>query len=283
MNITFLIGNGLDLGLGLKTQYEDFYDSYCKNTDGDNENIIAFKSLLASWNKNKETKIIDWSDFERAFGQHSIDFTIEQKNLYLERFEDFVYKFNEYLEKEEGTLEYQDVETIAKTMKNAVSQYYYVRKGDKHEIQEAVNHYNGKTTVNFVSFNYTHSVDKCATIFKESLKNDVSLGVGNIVHIHGYIDSNMIMGVNDASQITNPDFAKDNDILKEIVKPIQNTEIKSRYESMLIDVINASHIICIYGMSLGETDKKWWDMISKWLTANNLRHLLILVLLIVIF
>lgn len=28
MNITFLIGNGFDINLGLKTRYVDFYDFY---------------------------------------------------------------------------------------------------------------------------------------------------------------------------------------------------------------------------------------------------------------
>ena len=30
LNITFLIGNGFDIGLGLKTRYKDFYKYYCK-------------------------------------------------------------------------------------------------------------------------------------------------------------------------------------------------------------------------------------------------------------
>lgn len=30
MNITFLMGNGFDIGIGMPTQYEDFYEEYCK-------------------------------------------------------------------------------------------------------------------------------------------------------------------------------------------------------------------------------------------------------------
>ena len=36
MNITFIIGNGFDLGLGLKSSYEDFYNEYCVVTENDN-------------------------------------------------------------------------------------------------------------------------------------------------------------------------------------------------------------------------------------------------------
>ena len=44
MNITFLLGNGFDIGLGMPTRYEDFYKEYCKivtGEDGDTENIIG--------------------------------------------------------------------------------------------------------------------------------------------------------------------------------------------------------------------------------------------------
>ena len=46
MNITFLIGNGFDIGLGMPTRYEDFYEHYCKvitGENGDSNNIVEFK------------------------------------------------------------------------------------------------------------------------------------------------------------------------------------------------------------------------------------------------
>ena len=39
-------------------------------------------------------------------------------------------------------------------------------------------------------------------------------------------------------------------------------------------IINQSKIICIYGMSLGETDKKWWKLIGQWI--RRLEHYLII-------
>lgn len=43
MQITFLIGNGFDIGIGLKTRYEDFYKEYCIIRENDNDNIKNFK------------------------------------------------------------------------------------------------------------------------------------------------------------------------------------------------------------------------------------------------
>ena len=83
MNITFLLGNGFDIGLGLETGYENFYDEYSVILSTDNKNINSFKTMLKNRNLDEKKKIIDWSDFEKAFGQHSKDFAIEDKNQYI--------------------------------------------------------------------------------------------------------------------------------------------------------------------------------------------------------
>lgn len=36
MNVTFLIGNGFDINLGLDTRYSDFYPYFIKNASSDN-------------------------------------------------------------------------------------------------------------------------------------------------------------------------------------------------------------------------------------------------------
>lgn len=276
MHITFLIGNGFDIGIGLKTQYEDFYKKYCVVKEDDNYNIRSFKEMLQKRDSEELLKIIDWADFEIAFGKHSEDFTITEKELYVERFEDFVFKFNAYLEAEEAAVDYTDENAIVETMKTAVTTYFHIRDGDKVEIQELYNKLTDKRVYNFISFNYTRSIDNCARILANKLKSDNNRMVGKIAHIHGYIDLNMIMGVNDASQIANPDFAQDLDVISEIVKPQQNIDARTRYENEVSSIINSSHIICVYGMSIGVTDKKWWNIISTWLSGSPLRKVVIL-------
>lgn len=46
MNVTFLIGNGFDLGIGLKTAYADFYGIYCMPHQGDSPAVVKFKSEI---------------------------------------------------------------------------------------------------------------------------------------------------------------------------------------------------------------------------------------------
>lgn len=284
MNITFFIGNGFDIGLGLKTKYTDFYREYCADTTGDDTNIAAFKSVLEKWTRcnekdntqDAENKIEDWSDFEKAFGEHSSDSSIFDNTSYTARFEDFVTKFNLYLENEEKKVDYSDADNIAKVMKSGVTTYYHIRRGDRLKIEQRYNQIGGQSTYNFITFNYTRTIDRCANILKNSIKNETGRAVGSVVHIHGYVDENMIMGVNDISQITNEKFAKDPLVSGEIIKPTQNAECRTNYESEAIPIIDRSNIICIYGMSIGDTDKKWWQHIFKWLSGDNGRYLVIL-------
>lgn len=277
MNITFLIGNGFDIGLGLNTRYENFYEEYTNIKSTDNKNINSFKTMLRNRNLDNQKRIIDWSDFEKAFGQHSQDFTINQKSDYIERFEDFVVNFNSYLENEEKRLDFSNTSLIAKTMDTAVTTYYHIRTADREFIQAI---YDSNTTqpkyYNFISFNYTKSTDECARIFKKYLSSNNMRDVGKVIHIHGFIEENMIMGVNDASQIINDDFANDKEVIKEIVKPQQNSDVRANYEKNVMDTIDRSTIICIYGMSIGETDKKWWSYIAQWLSKSDKRALVIL-------
>lgn len=276
MNITFLMGNGFDIGLGLQTGYGSFYEKYCKLNGKENDNIREFKIMLANRQKDKVKRVIDWSDFEKAFGQHSSDFTIDRKWDYIERFEDFVISFNEYLEDEEKWADFSDTDRIVKKMNAGVTTYFHIRPEDRETIQQIYNSTSGNRIYNFASFNYTKSVDRCAEILKQHLRNNANRDVGKIVHVHGYIEENMIMGVNDPSQITNPEFANDPDVIKELVKPRQNVDIRYNYDKQLTELINASDIICVYGMSIGETDKKWWKCIAEWLSKKEKRALVIL-------
>lgn len=273
MNITFLLGNGFDIGLGLKTRYEDFYRVYQNSKQGDNQNIREFKGVLQK--RNKENQIIDWSDFEKAFGEHSCDFTEGQEFDYLDRFKDFLEKFNAYLEEENSVADYSDANYIGESMLKGVTEYFHIRDGSKNEILQR---YHGTDRVyNFISFNYTNSVDKCTEVFSDYLDgNPNHRSVGRVVHLHGYIEKNMILGVNDKTQIKNEAFANNPKVANILVKPKQNNILKTTYDTKAENIIDTSDIICIYGMSIGETDKYWWDYISKWLLKSKNHALVVL-------
>lgn len=66
MNITYLIGNGFDLNLGLETKYTDFIKVY-KNQVMSDKKIEDFRWRVAA-------NLALWSNAELAFGKCTKDF-----------------------------------------------------------------------------------------------------------------------------------------------------------------------------------------------------------------
>lgn len=267
MNVTFLIGNGFDLGIGLKTTYLDFYNVYCKTTMEDSWGIKRFKSELQDNYEN-------WSDFEAAFGEYASN--LYNSGQYLEMFEDFVIKFSDYLKNEEKNFDSSKIEFIQKSMKKALVSYYDIRPEDKEQLLRLIG--SNKVYFDFVSFNYTRCLDTCLRILCKQVNYDDQIKgyISNVVHVHGYTEDNMIMGVNDISQIKNSGFSENLDVTEEIVKPLQNQVIRMNFDNRATRIIKGSSIICVYGMSIGVTDKKWWKLIMDWLQENSARHLIVL-------
>ena len=94
MNILYLIGNGFDLNLNLKTSYKDFYNFILeKNNEKDLAIVAKFKNEI----KNKPT---NWSDLELELGKFTAeidsiedannlhDYLIDKLSSYLKLIED---------------------------------------------------------------------------------------------------------------------------------------------------------------------------------------------------
>lgn len=275
MQITFLIGNGFDIGLGLKTRYTEFYKEYISTTENDSKNIKKFKQELTEFQSNPQSQIIDWSDFESAFGEYSTMFTADTQDQYIECFENFVESFNEYVWKEEAKVDYSDEKRIVSVLNKAFTNYHRMLNiADVHTIDRIFNKYNSKHIFRFVSFNYTKTIDNLGKIIAKTWDN-AARTIGDIVHVHGTLEENMIMGVNDSSQIKNTELSAIKGICNEIIKPSQNADVGSEYQAVTEGIIRSSNVICIYGMSIGATDKLWWNLIADWLSADADRLLII--------
>lgn len=267
MNVTFMIGNGFDLGIGLRTAYSDFYKVYCKPNSKDSPEVRKFKSEL-------EENYENWSDFEEAFSEYAG--RIDDAEDYLAFFEDFVESFSEYLSQEENNFDPSKSDLIIKRMKEALTSYYDIRPADKEAL---INRIDGnRAEFNFISFNYTLCLNDCLEILKHKPNYDAEIKgyIRDIIHVHGFTDHDMIMGVNDIEQIKNKSFSEDIDITEEIVKPLQNQIIRMNFDNNAVRIINGSDIICVYGMSIGSTDKIWWKLVIDWLQRSTGNHLIIL-------
>lgn len=279
MNITFLIGNGFDVGLGMNSRFKDFFPKYISLSENKTESLKGLSNNIAM-NEDK------WSNFEKELGQYTNEFTTENHQLLVDQITDFEIEFVKYLKNEESRLIFNDKNNISKVVINALTDFYSADNlpiVSSNSIKELFNsRANEEHKYNFITFNYTSTLENCLNTLENGIVRKRKVRgvelidkIGKIAHVHGYIDSFPIMGVNDASQIQNPDLANNSQFSQCLVKPQINEVLRMNYDIESADIIKISTIICVYGMSLGETDKKWWDMILTWLTQNENRQFVI--------
>lgn len=263
MNILFLIGNGFDLSLGMKTAYADFYKYYNK-IDSKSKSIKKLKTTISS-------DLTNWSDLELAIGEYTKN--IKSLNEFEEVFEDIGDRLAEYLR-----LLYDDFDFNNFDTKKLLDYFSYpersLPKGDKDELILFKNKWSHENwIVNIITFNYTETIESLIGDKIDNLKigthHRSSINLGGIEHIHGYINKRMVMGVNDVTQIANTSFRKNQDILDAIVKKKCNLAHKHTIDKLCENQINQAQLICIFGSSIGETDNLWWDSIVKQLVIRD--------------
>lgn len=262
MNILFLIGNGFDLNLDMKTKYSDFYKHY---------KSIQSKSLAI--NKLKDSisnNIKNWSDLELALGEYTKNLGAEKE--FEEVYEDIGDRLAEYLEEEENNFNFKSIDG-----KKLYDYFSFPENslllGDRNEIKEFRNRLgNSQNNVFVITFNYTKILEKLIGYSDKSI-NIGSIGPHAIVlhkieHIHGFTNDRMVMGVNDVSQISNKSFHENQNILDAFVKFHCNQVQKHTLDNWCKGQIVNANLICIFGSSIGDTDNMWWELIGEQLKKD---------------
>lgn len=257
MNVLFIIGNGFDLNLGLKTDYKDFYEYY-RWAKSKSTAVYQLKKSI-----NGEIK--KWADLELALGSYTSELASadELDDVYM----NIVKNLAKYLQNEEDHYDFNDV-IRKKFIEFLAFPEYSLLRTDRDELllfKEKWN--NSQWNVDMITFNYTRSVEK---ILGEKQK-EIELGrhhnsiirFGGINHIHGYVNERMVLGVNDISQIANTSFRENIDVRELIIKNDCNKAQKHKVEVTCRDQISQAHLICIFGSSIGDTDKMWWNFIGN--------------------
>ena len=60
-----------------------------------------------------------------------------------------------------------------------------------------------------------------------------------------------------------------------MIKPISSDVVGENWYNLAKQQISDSQIVCIYGMSIGNSDSFWWEHIASWLAHDATHHLLI--------
>lgn len=262
MNILFILGNGFDLNLGIKTSYSNFYEYY-KLLDSKSILIKKLKDYISSEPHN-------WSDLELSLGK----FTKEIKDLseFDDVFDDISFELFNYLSEQIAIWKPKKINN-QKFIEDLISPTKYLLPLDNSQMIEFSNNWVGNQwRVNIMTFNYTET----AELILENIKNkDIGkhhnanvVVFGEVLHIHGNLDKRMIMGVNEKSQIENKDLRELIDVQEALVKPIGNQISKQGIDSTCKFLVNSAQLICIFGSSIGETDRIWWEHIGEQLNRN---------------
>jgi hypothetical protein len=258
MEILYIIGNGFDLNIGLKTSYTDFYNYY-NSLVSTKEKVNFLKESIA---KDYQT----WADLELGLGEYTSKLAdVEECD---EIFEDITEQLALYLEKEENQFDFGQID-LNKFYSDLCFPQKYLPFADSNILTEYNNKwYHQHWNVRIITLNYTRSLEKIFKVEKPNFQigtqpGQYQINIRSIEHLHGYIDDRMIMGVNDISQIKNESFHNAQEILEAIVKPMCNVASKAGVDNICKTQINSADLICIFGSSIGDTDKTWWELIGK--------------------
>lgn len=271
MNVVFFLGNGFDLQLGMETGYKSFLKWYVAQPTDDPE-IGKFREYL------RDEKSEWWSDAEIAMGQYLGNFSDENISIYFKNIRDFKLRLSEYLVEQNLRYDLEHDPDVIAAFKDFV-----IKSADDVMLRPGILHLNAKrrlvdTDIHFVTFNYTDAIDRlCAKVKEQYRVLDSSTNgmvviqtrLGNIYHVHGTLDSSLIMGVDNFEQLDAGKITNLSKLSRTLIKPIVNDELGREDHENAIYALNDSNYLFFYGLSFGITDQTWWDLISERLIKNG--------------
>lgn len=293
MDITFLVGNGFDLSLGYRTAYDNFYRYYdwASKDPVHQEAIDSLKaSIKRDIEKNKKLKKeSNWVDFEIGLGIFTKEFN-GSVDEFIAVYNDAVKHLCKYLESVErkgiafNCIKESEWDEIRKNLC-----YFFMELENYNErsffvkLKQITQGAGSSATFHFVSFNYTNFLDKCVEKLAQKPLETWSRGPEKhqhvvdpeVYHVHGTINDFPVVGVSDEEQILKPEFRTNNQLRTIMIKPNEITEFDPTRANEMNNIIQKSSIICLWGSSLGASDKHWWIKINEWLKNDTNRHIFI--------
>lgn len=271
MNITFLIGNGFDLNLKLETSYGEFYKYYQSLTKPDTAEIVvelkkSINDFIKSQNddssdENVDLDKINWSDLEIGIGQYTSK--INSLNEFNILFKDIKKGLVQFLQEKENQYLFTNSLNKEKLINHLINPEQFLNPNQDQIIKNFRGRFAAPHNINVITFNYTKVLEKILGFTNKSIELNKETKINNIFHVHGSTDKSMILGVNDHSQIANQQLKSDILLTTSLIKPLLNENLGQLIVNQCNYSINHSQIIVLFGLSFGDTDKYWWELIGK--------------------
>lgn len=269
MDYVYLIGNGFDRNLGLKTDYKSFYEWYVKEVSN-HPAITKLKSDISSDYEN-------WSDLEEGLGNYfeSINSVDDSKEIH----KDLLAALQTYISHQNNSFS-PEKDYRGAFLNDIFTPYRSLRPNLQNELKRYVFDKSDHAYLRVISFNYTETIEKLLKYSGTELSAP-SMGsyirkIVEIEHIHGYCDptkGRMALGLDNESQIKNTVLAGQRQVLSRFVKPTYNNLYGEEHHIKCLRWINNASFLCVFGMSLGISDETWWHAIGKRLETSDARLL----------
>ncbi len=220
----FIIGNGFDLDLGLKTSYYSFIESeeFNRLLSNNSSNTLA-RHVKNTFNKDKNL----WSDLEILIGEYANEFCKDELSVFKCQLEEVRRELKNYLNKQ-----------------NSINSFAEQKNCRAFKFLNIVcNELENKIPTTFINFNYTDTVySRLKYINKEILEN--SGNTFNYINPHGNLKTDIAFGVSD-------NFLKNGGLAYSFLKKGYSINYNL---SNWANIYNKATNIYIFGHSLGITD-----------------------------
>lgn len=267
MNILHIIGNGFDLNQGLPTSYAHFYEYYLQVVPTENEprSVSNFRILLQK--KLYENRTDKWADLEIALGELSAEY--DSIDEYLTIYLDVYRHLMAYLNKANQYSEVEPYEhPITTIYDDLCTPWRYLTLSDQKKISNLLP-IKENINVSIINFNYTDTFNRVSDLASKEgqmlRKYDLYTAFyRGCRHLHHRLATNdILLGVDNLEQIANTKFRGDGRMQNYLIKPLTNSALGTMVDDECRILISNAHLICIYGTSIGDTDKSWWKEIGN--------------------
>ncbi len=271
MNIVYLVGNGFDISFGLKTSPGDFLNSFIESYSDEKENSPS--SDLAK--TIREEGVENWGDFERKIGEYSCCFGDDDLDDYLNQVNVLMAHLHSWLKKQDQTINEEIFQKNSFGIISSLKDFRNALKPQEVDVVEKIrkNHNGENWFYSIASFNYTSVLER---LYKEAKKSSEIIGdldssgrkhvLTNYIYVHEALDGVIVTGVDNPAQVINDSFRENDQILEVLVKEKIQRILASDNDLRTFQIIGNAEIICVFGMSMGITDRRWWRAIADRLT-----------------
>lgn len=277
MHVTYLIGNGFDLGIGLRTSYNDFLRHYCY---GGEVPVMTSPAVSALKKNIWEDKFAAWSDAEMAFAGLDFSQIVGVQSGREEAIEGLVTSFVdsmvEYLHHEENKMvclsgqEKRLCGIVRTQMLTSVNSG--LLDVSRTRRPEPVLYPNTDIEVDAINFNYTSSFDYFySNLSIGSVTSDyIGLNVAQEahvtfnppIHVHGTLsDRNALFGVSAVDQIKDGVARSLAETTGLLIKERLDLYGQEGKYGLATQCLEASDVIVAFGLSFGASDKYWWRLL----------------------